>query len=770
MNLNTWKQFLNENKTNTEDLLLLEARVKDIKKKYPVWDEAGWLDGARARINDTLGPKGVSKYLLWIIRELDRNFADEEPEGIKSAGLRSDILDVMNELLEDIFWFQENQARIEEKDIYKYNAGTIQDLMSSMGASRSQRDEKEKKAALQESEVVYDSNDVFAVRPLSEGASCYFGRNTKWCISATETENWFNKYTSEDNQAFIMLRLNHLKGEDPAKKIALVYSRDGHFEEAYDAPDRSHTYEWVIDALARNYAVGRKIVDADGDTPEYMDDLEQILGEDAAVEVRDEFNDIFGNAEHSVMENPPIPNYEDQAEKIEAEYDFNHAHANFEFDGEYFYFSGGLSVEFPEGWFEGGEYELPSGWREEGEFSSNISDKLGGLGIYPDETNIHHYGDNVEIHISAGTGNYTPDPDGYRQFLEYEIQPLEEKHDEIIAAVKNVLMDEGFAPHNEYHKLLKKAEEIEQEMRIMRVEFADHEMIVLAARPNVPLEFNLEGPRDQGLLSNPSRLKENEERITDYTVKRLKDLDMKLRKYLEKQLELPISDLPPKVLAQLSIPDSFSLKLDKSATDNLVTANPRIKILHHDSDVLVAEAVAIAKYLEDNYDTVQKAFTAAMQDFIQDYRSEVYAAVPTAAAPASSPAADTSDDVFQEHVDKYFNSLISERSRQYDIYEFYLMLGYSPQKDEDDKIRGLEHIVADIRAIPSVTVVSIKVKNQRISETDYIAGLKIKFIPSLPGVLRSPEDAKLRILQMIKATKGVRRIFKVSPRFEKSTV
>ena len=97
-------------------------------------------------------------------------------------------------------------------------------------------------------------------------------------------------------------------------------------------------------------------------------------------------------------------------------------------------------------------------------------------------------------------------------------------------------------------------------------------------------------------------------------------------------------------------------------------------------------------------------------------------------------------------------------------------MGYSAEHRGQSGWRGLEDIVADIRAIPSVTVVTIMVKNQRISEKDYVAGLKIKFIPSLPGMLRTPEDAKLKIMRLIKRVKGVRRIFKVSQGFEKSTV
>ena len=124
-------------------------------------------------------------------------------------------------------------------------------------------------------------------------------------------------------------------------------------------------------------------------------------------------------------------------------------------------------------------------------------------------------------------------------------------------------------------------------------------------------------------------------------------------------------------------------------------------------------------------------------------------------------------------IQDYFNSLISEkqeRSRQMGVYQFYMMLGYKAETKKEKGYRGLEDIVADIRAIPSVTVVTIMVKNQKISDTDYIAGLRIKFIPSLPGVIRSPEDAKLKILRMIKQTNGVRKIFKVSQGFEKTTV
>mgnify|MGYP001209920768 CR=1 FL=1 len=55
--------------------------------KYKVLDEAGWINWARRQIEDSLGPKGVSKYLLFWAREMDSQFEGSTAEEIKdSAG------------------------------------------------------------------------------------------------------------------------------------------------------------------------------------------------------------------------------------------------------------------------------------------------------------------------------------------------------------------------------------------------------------------------------------------------------------------------------------------------------------------------------------------------------------------------------------------------------------------------------------------------------------------------------------------------------------
>ena len=100
------------------------------------------------------------------------------------------------------------------------------------------------------------------------------------------------------------------------------------------------------------------------------------------------------------------------------------------------------------------------------------------------------------------------------------------------------------------------------------------------------------------------------------------------------------------------------------------------------------------------------------------------------------------------------------RMRQYGIYKFGCLVEYETTFGDDK--RGLDDIVSDIRAIPTVTIVSVVLANEKISTARYVAGLQIKFIPSFPGSLTQPEEAKAYILRMIKKIKNVKGISRVT--------
>ena len=101
------------------------------------------------------------------------------------------------------------------------------------------------------------------------------------------------------------------------------------------------------------------------------------------------------------------------------------------------------------------------------------------------------------------------------------------------------------------------------------------------------------------------------------------------------------------------------------------------------------------------------------------------------------------------------------RSRQRGIYKFYCMIAYG-LTTEGDKSRGLDDILADMRALPNVTIVTVAIRNQKVSEGRYIAGLAIKFIPSTPGDMNTPENVKARIVRDIKRLANVHSLFKLS--------
>ena len=101
------------------------------------------------------------------------------------------------------------------------------------------------------------------------------------------------------------------------------------------------------------------------------------------------------------------------------------------------------------------------------------------------------------------------------------------------------------------------------------------------------------------------------------------------------------------------------------------------------------------------------------------------------------------------------------RSRQRGIYKFYCMISYS-LTSEPERSRGLDDILADLRALPNVTIVTVAIRNQKVAEGRYIAGLSIKFIPSTPGDFNTPENVKARIVRDIKRIANVHSLFKLS--------
>ncbi len=119
------------------------------------------------------------------------------------------------------------------------------------------------------------------------------------------------------------------------------------------------------------------------------------------------------------------------------------------------------------------------------------------------------------------------------------------------------------------------------------------------------------------------------------------------------------------------------------------------------------------------------------------------------------------ENMFYRDLEKKLLGEEKGRSRQRGIYKFHCMISYD-LVTEGEKARGLDDILADMRALPNVTIVTVAIRNQKVAEGRYIAGLAIKFIPSTPGDMNQPEQTKARIVRDIKRLGNVQSLFKLS--------
>lgn len=119
------------------------------------------------------------------------------------------------------------------------------------------------------------------------------------------------------------------------------------------------------------------------------------------------------------------------------------------------------------------------------------------------------------------------------------------------------------------------------------------------------------------------------------------------------------------------------------------------------------------------------------------------------------------ENTFYKALEKQLLGEEKGRSRQRGIYKFHCMISYNITAGAD-KSRGLDDILADMRALSNVTIVTVAIKNQKVAEGRYIAGLAVKFIPSTPGDMNQPELTKARIVRDIKRLENVQSLFKLS--------
>jgi hypothetical protein len=441
-----WKEFLMEERYPD---LLLEARVKDVKAKYPGLDKTGWINWGRRQLEDVFGPKGVSRYLMWYARELRSKFQQEE-----DLENQNNVLEYAEALMDVVQDFQQNAQRLDQKDIYKYDAGELQYKLDKLGISKSARLKalKDEEQAKKDSEVVYNDHAVMAIRPLTTQSSCYYGHNprlTTWCISTKSARNYFNQYTSE-GKAFVITRFFGIPEGSVDHIIALELNYRGKLVRYWNAPNKAQDPDDLY-SIVQDHVNGLK---------EYKD-----LDEEEREELVDEiYSELTNSAAAYVMDNPPPDPFE-SAEKaldeILLSHNLEYVSPYYQLDDNPYYddqddaevyvmYNATMEVRIDT---TGEEYENAPKNIEDVDYASQtfrdigdaVEERLRDAGMYSfDDVEIDHDGDDIIVMLELRNNDFAPNVEGFREFVNFECAAAENEAENIKDVVKSYLTEKGY--------------------------------------------------------------------------------------------------------------------------------------------------------------------------------------------------------------------------------------------------------------------------------------------------------------------------------------
>ena len=230
-----------------EILLLQEAKIDDVKAKYP----------SLASLIDTNFSALQPKYLEWSAKMLSQDPVQDVAETI------GELISNFDELL------NKNQIQGSQRDINAFKSvDDLSSLLSSFEGKETKRTEKlgkfrqERTQAVKDSIPIFEDDKVFIVVPLTQEASCFYG--AKWCISSKEAYNYWDYYTLSQDNGFVFI-IDKAEGG----KYALVIDENGYIEEVRDTEDALVDEQIIDDYFASYKDQIDKAIDKASETPEF---------------------------------------------------------------------------------------------------------------------------------------------------------------------------------------------------------------------------------------------------------------------------------------------------------------------------------------------------------------------------------------------------------------------------------------------------------------------------------------------------------------------
>lgn len=123
---------------------------------------------------------------------------------------------------------------MEKRNIHAFGGlSELYDVTSRLQKTKSDISEEERDNAYLNSEILYKSEKVMAVVPLTKEASCFWGKGTNWCTAATSSHNRFHDYHKDGHRLVVFILDNgkkyqgHTKGAfaDSSDKVGELSNR-----------------------------------------------------------------------------------------------------------------------------------------------------------------------------------------------------------------------------------------------------------------------------------------------------------------------------------------------------------------------------------------------------------------------------------------------------------------------------------------------------------------------------------------------------------------
>ena len=268
---NDWRKFINRHQTSNQrksmkDMLwerkdnwkvdrmifervLFEGRLEQVQKKYP--DYANYAD-----LFAKEDPSGNNKYLAksvklmkqrveWYVKTY-RTAQARELSPADLTSIKNQFFRQIRDLVTDFHKLNKylpTQGGGRDLNAYKNLDDLKQAIENAKAVLQAKEAEKVHKQQMRDdADRIYQDKTTLVVRPHTEGASCYYGQGTRWCIAATDSRNYWDDYSTEQGKVFFFILDKDAElREQELDKVALVYDSDNADSDspydAYDAAD-----------------------------------------------------------------------------------------------------------------------------------------------------------------------------------------------------------------------------------------------------------------------------------------------------------------------------------------------------------------------------------------------------------------------------------------------------------------------------------------------------------------------------------------------------